>query len=142
MDRTDDGFKGRALECVKVLLDKGAEVNIQEDKVSGVIIHCVHAMQHVPRVPSSECRHVNRKPLLRADMCMPCCLITESSTCTSLDKATCKESMHYVMVTSITNNTWKDKCKYPSSWLKSPVLFIPFKWTNISFVMLVYWNVI
>ena len=35
------------VECVKVLLDKGAEVNMQ-DKVSGVIIHCVHAMQHVP----------------------------------------------------------------------------------------------
>ena len=30
------------IECVQVLLDKGAEVNIQ-DKVSGVIIHCVHA---------------------------------------------------------------------------------------------------
>ena len=35
------------MECVKVLLDNGAEVNIQ-DKVSGVIIHSVHAMQHVP----------------------------------------------------------------------------------------------
>ena len=32
------------VECVKVLLDKGAEVNMQ-DKVSGVIIHCVHAMR-------------------------------------------------------------------------------------------------
>ena len=41
------------MECVLVLLDKGAEVNMQE-KVSGVIIHCVHAMQHVSRVPSSE----------------------------------------------------------------------------------------
>ena len=41
------------MECVKLLLDKGAEVNMQY-KVSGVIIHCVHAMQHVPRVPSSE----------------------------------------------------------------------------------------
>ena len=41
------------MECFKVLLDKGAEVNIQ-DKVSGVIIHYVHAIQHVPRVPSSE----------------------------------------------------------------------------------------
>ena len=40
------------MECVKVLLDKGAKVNIQ-GKVSGVIIHCVHAMQHVPRVPSN-----------------------------------------------------------------------------------------
>ena len=41
------------VECVKVLLEKGAEVNMQ-DKVSGVIIHCVHAMQHVARVRSSE----------------------------------------------------------------------------------------
>ena len=38
------------VECVKVLLDMGAEVNMQ-NKVNGVIIHCVHAMQHVPRVP-------------------------------------------------------------------------------------------
>ena len=38
------------VECVKVLLDRGAEVNMQ-DKVIGVIIHCVHAMQHVHRVP-------------------------------------------------------------------------------------------
>ena len=35
------------VECMKVLLDRGAEVNMQ-DKVIGVIIH---AMQHVPRVP-------------------------------------------------------------------------------------------
>ena len=41
------------IECVKVLLDKGAEVNLH-DHVSDVIIHCVHAMQHVPRVPSRE----------------------------------------------------------------------------------------
>ena len=39
-------------ECVKVLLDMGAEVNMQ-DKVSGVM-HCVHAMQHAPRISSSE----------------------------------------------------------------------------------------
>ena len=38
------------VECVKMLLNSGAEVNMQ-DKVSGVIIHCEHAMQHVPRVP-------------------------------------------------------------------------------------------
>ena len=31
------------VECIKVLLDRGAEVNMQ-DKVSGVIIHCAHAM--------------------------------------------------------------------------------------------------
>ena len=36
----------RHIECVQVLLDKGADVNIQSN-VSGVIIHCVHAMQHV-----------------------------------------------------------------------------------------------
>ena len=41
------------MECVQVLLDKGADVNMQSE-VSGVIIHCVHAMQHAPRVPSSE----------------------------------------------------------------------------------------
>ena len=35
------------VECVTVLLDNGAEVNRQHE-VSGVIIHCVHAMQHVP----------------------------------------------------------------------------------------------
>ena len=40
------------LECVEMLLDRGADINMQ-DKVSGVIIHCVHAMQHIPRVPSS-----------------------------------------------------------------------------------------
>ena len=40
------------VKCVKMLLDRGAMVNMQR-KVSGVIIHCVHAMQHVPRVPSS-----------------------------------------------------------------------------------------
>ena len=34
--------------CVKMLLDKGAEVNMQ-NKVSGVIIHCVHAIQHTPQ---------------------------------------------------------------------------------------------
>ena len=45
--------KAGHMEFVKELLDKGAEVNIQ-DKVSGVIIHCVHALQHIPRVPSSE----------------------------------------------------------------------------------------
>ena len=41
------------MECVQVLLDKGADVNMQ-NRVSGVIIYCVHAIQHVPRVPSSE----------------------------------------------------------------------------------------
>ena len=60
------------MECVKLLLDKGADVN-KHTWVSGVIIHCVHAMQHLPRVPSSE---------------WPCCLMTKSST--SLDEATCK----------------------------------------------------
>ena len=41
------------MECVQVLLDKSADVNMQSE-VSGVIIHCVHAMQHVPRVPCSD----------------------------------------------------------------------------------------
>ena len=40
-------------ECVKVLLDRGAEVNMQDD-VSGVIILCVPALQHISRVPSSQ----------------------------------------------------------------------------------------
>ena len=61
------------MECVKLLLDKGADVNCMQNRVSGVIIHCVHAMQHASRVPSSE---------------WPCCLMTKSST--SLDEATCK----------------------------------------------------
>ena len=30
------------VDCVKMLLDRGAEVNMQ-DKVIGVIKHCVHA---------------------------------------------------------------------------------------------------
>ena len=41
------------MECVKMLLDKVADVNIQH-KVSGVIIHSVHAMLHVSIVPVSE----------------------------------------------------------------------------------------
>ena len=40
------------VECVKMLADRGAEVNMQK-KVSGVIIDRVHAMQHTPRVRSS-----------------------------------------------------------------------------------------
>ena len=51
------------MECDKVLLDKGAVVSLQ-DKVSGVIIHCVHAMQHVTRVPSSERRYVHKNPIV------------------------------------------------------------------------------
>ena len=43
------------IECAKMLIDKGAQVNIQDTvSLSGVIIHCIHAMQHVARVPSSE----------------------------------------------------------------------------------------
>ena len=41
------------VECVKMLLDRGTEVN-RQDELNGVIMHCVHAMQHVPRVPNSE----------------------------------------------------------------------------------------
>ena len=40
------------VECVKMLLDRGAEVDVQEE-VSGVIIQGVHAMQHVLRVQCS-----------------------------------------------------------------------------------------
>ena len=40
------------VECVKMLLDTGAEVNMKR-KVSGDIILCEHAMQHISRVPSS-----------------------------------------------------------------------------------------
>ena len=43
------------IECVKMLVDKGAQVNIQGTvSLSGVIIHCIHAMRHVARVPSCE----------------------------------------------------------------------------------------
>ena len=43
------------IECAKMLVDKGAQVNIQDTvSLSGVFIHCVHAMQHVARVPSCE----------------------------------------------------------------------------------------
>ena len=38
---------------LKMLLDKGADIDMQK-KVSGVIINCVHVMQNIPRVPSSE----------------------------------------------------------------------------------------
>ena len=40
------------MECVKMLLDRGAEINMQKT-VSGVIVHCVHAMQHILRVRST-----------------------------------------------------------------------------------------
>ena len=42
------------VECVKMLMDRGAVVNMQI-KVRDVIIHFAHVMQHVhvPRVPSS-----------------------------------------------------------------------------------------
>ena len=40
------------VECVKTLLDMGAKVDIYK-KVSCVTVHWVHAMQHIPRVPSS-----------------------------------------------------------------------------------------
>ena len=41
------------VECVKMLLDMDAEVNMQK-KVSGLIIHFVHAMQHTLGVPKIE----------------------------------------------------------------------------------------
>ena len=55
--------KAGHIECVKVLLDRGAEVNMQ-NKVSGVIIHLVYAMPHVPRVLSCEWRHVHKNPIV------------------------------------------------------------------------------
>ena len=40
------------VECAKILLDRGAEVNMQNE-VSGIIRHWVHALlHHVLRVPS------------------------------------------------------------------------------------------
>ena len=43
------------MECARILVDKGALVNIQGTvSLSGVIIHYVHAMQHVARFPSFE----------------------------------------------------------------------------------------
>ena len=44
--------KAGHMESMKVLLDNSAQVNMQ-DKVCDVIIHCVPAMLHVTRVPSS-----------------------------------------------------------------------------------------
>ena len=35
------------VECVEMLLDRGAGINMQK-KVCGVIIHCVHAMKDLP----------------------------------------------------------------------------------------------
>ena len=45
------------IECVQVLLDKGADVNMQI-VVSGFIIYCVRAMQHVSKNPI-VCIHVH-----------------------------------------------------------------------------------
>ena len=39
--------KAGHIECVQVLLDKGADVNMQTWVSGGVIIHCAHAMQRV-----------------------------------------------------------------------------------------------
>ena len=44
------------IECAKMLVDKGAQVNIQGTvSLIGVIIHCGHAMQHVARVNDDLC---------------------------------------------------------------------------------------
>ena len=77
------------MECVLVLLDKGADVN-KQTSVNGVII-CVHAMQMYPESPVVN-EDMCTRTLFCAYMYMPCCLMTESST--SLDEATC------LMVTS------------------------------------------
>ena len=40
-----EAFDRGHIECAKMLVDKGAQVNIQDMvSLSGVIIHCVHAM--------------------------------------------------------------------------------------------------
>ena len=52
--------KAGHIECVQVLLDKDADVNMQT-WVCGVIIHCVHAMQHVSRENPIVCIHVHAK---------------------------------------------------------------------------------
>ena len=41
------------IECAKMLVEKGAQVQ-DTVSLSGVIIHCVHAMQHACLVPSCE----------------------------------------------------------------------------------------
>ena len=43
LGRTDEGFRAGQVECGKMLLDRGAEVNMQV-KVISVVIKCVHAM--------------------------------------------------------------------------------------------------
>ena len=45
------------VKCVKVLLDRGADINMQ-NMVSGVIVHCVHAMLPYPE-----------SPVVNGDMC-------------------------------------------------------------------------
>ena len=67
------------VEHVKELLDSNAQVN-EQDKVSGSITHCAHAMQHVPRVPQ-QCKGT------LFSGCTLCYLITEAGT--SLDEDTC-----------------------------------------------------
>ena len=45
--------KGK-VKCVKMLLDRGADINMQTEVSDVCIIHsCVHAMQHILGVPSS-----------------------------------------------------------------------------------------
>ena len=45
--------------------------------------------------------------------------------------------VYYLLLLNQVHLTRKDKCKYPSSWLKSPCYSNPLKWTNIhvSFVI-------
>ena len=47
------------IECVTVLLDKDAKINMQ-DRVSGVVIHFVH----VTRVPRCDSRHMHKNPIV------------------------------------------------------------------------------
>ena len=83
----------RHMECVKMLLDKGADDNMQT-WVSGVNMHCVHACSMYPESPVVSEEDMCIRTLLCAYMYMSCCLMTESST--SLDEAT------FMMVASFT----------------------------------------
>ena len=64
------------VECVRILLDRGAKVNMQK-KVSGVIIHCVQEMQHIPRAPPVVDDEMRTGTRIRT--CLSCYLISATS---------------------------------------------------------------
>ena len=101
-DHTDEvASEAGYIDCVKVLLDKGAEANMQSVlSLYDVYIQC-SIYPESPVVNEDMCTGT----LLCAYMYMPSCFITESST--SLDEAKCKEN---VMIQSFTNDIRKDKC--------------------------------